>query len=135
MAHYGSRPAAWSTNEGDDGNPINNESQEYDILKLPTNIVQRDMLLYIVRPYEEHLDAEAQFNICHFHIISNRYRRFSYRPMVITGCAINVKLMVFMTTNIWERSSGTLTVSSVATVVTDAFHKNWIMSQRNWLKL
>jgi hypothetical protein len=59
-----------SATEGDNGGVID-ENQEYDVLKLPTNIVRRDMLLYIVGPYEADLEARIQFKVCFLTVISH----------------------------------------------------------------
>jgi len=45
------------------------ESQKYDVLKLPTNIMCKDMLLYIIGTYEVELGAFAQFKVCHLDIV------------------------------------------------------------------
>lgn len=49
------------------------EKYEYDILKLPAAMVRRDMLLYIVGPYEEHRAATAQFKVCNTLFSKYRY--------------------------------------------------------------
>jgi hypothetical protein len=48
-----------SGNEG--GNP---EEHEYNVLQIPAKFVRRDMLLHIVGPFEEDLQAKLQFEVC-----------------------------------------------------------------------
>lgn len=82
---------------GSIGNNLFDESQEHNVLKLPTNIVHRDMLLHIVGPYEAELDAHAQFKVhCPLSSLNVSLIDIFDRLMEINGYVSYVKPMVYI---------------------------------------